>query len=84
MLYGFDPPLIEHDRVTVPSFLKQHGYHAGCVGKWHLGMTFFDKQGNPMPAVPIDRRTPPRPGHEVDYTRAIQGGPVDRGFDWYF
>jgi len=84
VLDGFDPPLIERDRLTVASFLKANGYHTGCVGKWHLGMTWFDKQGRPMPAVSIDRKTPPRPGHEVDYSRTIQGGPTDRGFDWYF
>ncbi|MDP6505342.1 MAG: sulfatase-like hydrolase/transferase, partial [Planctomycetota bacterium] len=34
-LYG--DPLIAEDRLTVPGFLKQHGYHTGCIGKWHLG-----------------------------------------------
>jgi len=35
-VYG--EPLIAPDRLTVPGFLKQHGYHTGCIGKWHLGM----------------------------------------------
>ena len=37
-----------------------------------------------VPAVPIDRKTRPRPGRDVDYTRPITGGPTARGFDWYF
>ncbi len=84
VLDGFDPPLIEPGQTTVASFLKSNGYRTGCVGKWHLGMTFYDKQGKAMPPVPLERRTPPRPGHEVDFTHRIEGGPVDRGFDWYF
>ncbi len=84
VLDGFDPPLIEPGRLTVPALLKLQGYHTACVGKWHLGMTWHDRQGNPLPAVPVDRKTPPRNGREVDYSRAIQGGPTARGFDHYF
>jgi len=84
VLDGLDPPLIEANRLTVPALLKQHGYHTGCVGKWHLGMQWTDKEGKPVPAVPIDRRMRPRPGDNVDYTRPILGGPTDRGFDYYF
>jgi arylsulfatase A-like enzyme len=38
VLNGYSAPLIAADRLTVPSLLKQHGYHTACVGKWHLGM----------------------------------------------
>ena len=84
VLDGFDPPLIEADQVTVPSLLREQGYVTGCVGKWHLGMQWTDRQGNPVPAVPIDRRQRPRIGDEVDYTVPVTGGPVDVGFDFYF
>ncbi len=38
VLQGYDPLLIERNRVTVASLLKQHGYTTGAVGKWHLGL----------------------------------------------
>ena len=38
VLQGYDPLLIERDRVTVASLLKQHGYATAAVGKWHLGL----------------------------------------------
>ena len=84
VLDGFDPPLIEQDRVTVPGLLRDAGYDTACVGKWHLGMTWTDLNGNPMPAVPIDRKTPPRPGFDVDFSIPVTGGPTAVGFDTYF
>lgn len=84
VLDGFDPPLIEPDRVTVPSLLRNAGYDTHCVGKWHLGMTWTGDNGEPLPAVPVDRRTPPRPGFEVDYSQPVTGGPTAVGFDTFF
>ena len=43
-LYG--DPLIAEDRMTVPGFLKKHGYHSACIGKWHLGQG-WDFQADP-------------------------------------
>ena len=84
VLDGFDPPLINEDRLTVPWLLKKRGYTTACIGKWHLGMTWTDKEGKDLPAVSIDRRTPPRAGLNVDYSVPVKGGPIDRGFDYYF
>lgn len=38
VLHGHSEPLIEQDRLTVPSYLKRHGYATACIGKWHLGL----------------------------------------------
>lgn len=84
VLDGFDPPLIEPGQVTVASLLKGQDYKTACIGKWHLGMQWTDKEGQPVPAVPLDRREPPRAGFEVDFTKPFTGGPVAVGFDLYF
>ena len=38
VLEGYDQPLIEPQRMTVASLLKQNGYATACIGKWHMGM----------------------------------------------
>lgn len=82
VLDGFSPPLIEADRVTVASFLKQQGYTTCCVGKWHLGLQWTKKDGTPESADRGDAGV--RNGMDIDYTRPFAGGPIAVGFDHYF
>lgn len=83
VLDGFSPPLIEPDRVTVASFLKEQGYATACVGKWHLGLQWTRQDGTPED---LDRAEQGgvRPGYEIDYTKGFTGGPVSLGFHRFF
>jgi arylsulfatase A-like enzyme len=38
VLQGYDPILIEPERLTVAGLLKRQGYATAGVGKWHLGL----------------------------------------------
>ena len=72
------PCLINPGRLTVASLLKQQGYATAMFGKWHVGLTAFDKEGKPIHqnGLPAVRR--------IDYSRALKGGPLDHGFDHFF
>jgi len=68
--------LIEEGRLTVPALLRQHGYATACFGKWHLGWQWPTKDGQPVSS---------KDGiGNVDFTKPIAGGPIARGFDYYF
>jgi len=47
-----DPPLIGEDVLTVPAFLKQHGYDTAMTGKWHLGFWYDLPEGKTISTMP--------------------------------
>ena len=51
VLSGFSQPLISPDRMTVGELLRKHGYRTACIGKWHLGVTWQSKDGEPVTSV---------------------------------
>lgn len=58
--------------------LREHGYSTACVGKWHIGVAFYDKDGKPI------HKGSPESIKSIDYTRRIDGGPLDCGYDQFF
>src|SRR5262245_46096968 len=79
VLACYEPPLIDEHRLSLPAFLKQHGYHTAAIGKWHLGWNWPGPQHSRMDEAPNALRTA-----EWDFTKRIRGGPTERGFDTYF
>ncbi len=72
------PSLIAPGRLTLPLMLREQGYSTACVGKWHVGLTFFDREGRPVHSNALEAV------RQVDFSRRIGGGPVDHGFDSFF
>ena len=72
------PSLIQPGQLTMPEMLRKKGYSTACFGKWHIGLTFYNKEGQPI------HKGGPKTVHDIDYSREIDGGPLDCGFDQFF
>jgi len=72
------PSLIAPARLTLPGMLRDSGYTTAALGKWHIGLTFFDKEGRT-----INSSAPEAIGR-VDFSHRIDGGPLDHGFDSFY
>lgn len=99
VLPGDSNPLIEKGRMTMADLFHQAGYRTACVGKWHLGLEWQRKaqisQTDFRDAVPEDYDAQPDhepvAGHwshiagiDIDYSKPIQYGPNQYGFDYFF
>jgi len=82
VLWPWDKPLIEADRLTVGKLLKNHGYDTACIGKWHLGWDWPTTDGEEP--VGIGKTNVKNSGANVDFGEPIANGPTTRGFDYYF
>jgi len=86
-VYG--DPLIDEARLTVPGFLKQHGYDTACIGKWHLGQGWGFKPTKGFMIFPPVKPSPAATAEQKalwqeEFSKPTTGGPTTRGFDSYF
>ncbi len=63
-------PLIEDDRPTMASMLRDSGYRTGMFGKWHIGLRYRQSDGSPAAGF-----------LDADFNQPLHTGPTDRGFD---
>jgi arylsulfatase A len=73
LVMPYEPPVIEPDRVTIASMLKARGYRTGCIGKWHLGLNYPNRDGGYT-----------QEESRIDFSRPLGGGPIELGFDTFF
>lgn len=73
--HGPNTPMIARAVTTLPEMLKANGYRTAGIGKYHVGMSFDDGEGEPADDFYF---------HDVDFTKPLLDGPTHHGFDEYF
>jgi len=74
------PPIFRENQYTIGQMLAEHGYTTACIGKWHLGWDWEAIKKDDWKNS--DVRVPPPEAY--DWKKPIPGGPLDRGFDYYY
>ena len=64
-------PMIEADRPTIASMLRDNGYKTAMYGKWHVGLRYRQSEGRPAAGW-----------EDADITKPLHTTPLDHGFDY--
>ncbi len=81
---AFGTPFFKDSDITLPQVLKTQGYTTACIGKWHLGWDWpfiNEPSGEVMQWGNLQEVYLPE---DIDWSEPIAGGPLSRGFDYYF
>ena len=73
------PSYLKPGQLTLGGMLQEKGYHTGIFGKWHVGLTWLDKEGKRLGGGYANSLL-------IDYEKStpLIDGPNKRGFDESF
>jgi len=81
---AFGKPFFKDSDITLPQVLKTQGYTTACIGKWHLGWDWEFKNAPSGKVMQWGKMRKVYLPNDIDWSKPVAGGPLDRGFDYYF
>ncbi|MCC5939220.1 MAG: arylsulfatase [Lunatimonas sp.] len=81
---SFGKPFFNESDITLPQVLRDGGYRTACIGKWHLGWDWVFENPPSGKTNQWGREMSVYHPEDINWDLPVRGGPVDRGFDYYF
>lgn len=81
---SFGKPFFKDSDVTLAHILQSEGYNTACIGKWHLGWNWNFKNKPSGVYTQKGKQKKYYLPEDIDWSKPIPGGPLSRGFDYYF
>jgi arylsulfatase A-like enzyme len=82
---SFEKPLIQENQTTMANLFRRNGYRTLCIGKWHLGLEWeVNNSAPPDPEQSVFNSWATNLQDYIDFSSQIGGGPIERGFDYFY
>ncbi|TNJ46057.1 arylsulfatase [Tamlana fucoidanivorans] len=83
VLGGYSKTFMPKNQFTIANMFKSLGYHTAMVGKWHIGMQFYNEEGKPV-KLPTNPKPTILENNTIDFSKPLTDTPFHHGFEYFY